>query len=267
VTTDGRNDDTPRSTVRVQLTEPRPRFEPVARRTISEEVRAAIASSIVNGTFGPGALLPSERALCEEFGVARTSVREAVHGLATLGLIEKRGNRSYVVERLPEVRLDADDGRKRQVRELFEVRQIVEVPIARLAACNATEQERAEIVRMAERFRPDMRLEEFRRCDREFHWAVAVACGNLTLAELYGKVLESLFRSDEFEGLLTARKNRGAVREVIRSASAAHRRIAAGILNGDWAEVVEAAEGHLDDVENRMISKMEWTPRANGVAQ
>jgi DNA-binding FadR family transcriptional regulator len=234
----------------------RPRFAQVARRTVSDEVREAIASTIRNGTLGPGVQLPSERALCEEFGVARTSVREAIQGLASLGLIEKRGNRSYVVEHLPAIRLDGHDARKRRVQELFEVRQIVEIPIARLAACHADDEERAEISQIAQRFSPDMDLDEFRQSDRDFHWAVARACGNPTLAELYGKVLESLFRSHEFEDLLSARKNRKAVREIIRSASEAHRRIAAGIAESDWAAVVDAAEGHLDDVENQMISKM-----------
>jgi GntR family transcriptional repressor for pyruvate dehydrogenase complex len=232
------------------------RFEPVARRTVAEEVREAIAARIISRELAPGAQLPSERSLCEQFGVARTSVREAIQGLVTLGMIERRGNRSYVVEHLPQVQLDGNDGRKVRVRELFEVRQVVEIPIARLAACRASDDARAQIVVLADSFDADMRLDDFRHRDREFHWAIAAACGNKTLAEVYGKVLDSLFESREFDELLGARSNRKVVREIIRNASDAHRAIARAISAGEWSETIEAAERHLDQVEDQMISRM-----------
>jgi GntR family transcriptional repressor for pyruvate dehydrogenase complex len=174
----------------------------------------------------------------------------------SIGLLERRGNGCFVAERLPNLRLDVTDSRKQRVRELFEVRQVVEVPIARLASCRASAEERAEIRRLAGMFSPSMTLEEFRELDRSFHLAVARASGNATLAELYAKVMESLFASQDFDELLSARSNRRAVREVIRTASSAHRRIATAITDGDWAEVVAAAEQHLDQVEDQMISKM-----------
>jgi DNA-binding FadR family transcriptional regulator len=231
------------------------RFEPIARRRVSEDVRLALVDSIRSGALRPGAQLPSERELCDQFAVARTSVREAVQGMVTLGLIEKRGNRSYVVEHLPAVNFDSDR-RKRRVRELFEVRQLVEVPIARIATGRATDAQREEIATLADGFTEGMPLDEFRRLDRAFHTAVARACGNEVLAELYNKVLDTLFHSGEFDELLNAKANRAAVREIIRGACKGHRAIARGIADGDWSIAVEAAERHLDDVEDQMISRM-----------
>jgi GntR family transcriptional repressor for pyruvate dehydrogenase complex len=233
-----------------------PRFDPIERKTVSAEIRNAIAASIHRREFLPGSQLPPERVLTQQFGVGRTSVREAIQSLVTLGLVEKRNNRTYVVEHLPSIMLDGGDRRKQRVRELFEVRQAVEIPIARLAACRATDEQRREIARIAGEFRDNMSLEEFRRLDRVFHWAVARGCGNATLAELYGKVLESLFDSAEFAELLSARSNRRVVREVIQSSSRAHRAIAESIQRSDWQAVMEAAEGHLADVESQMISRM-----------
>ncbi len=230
------------------------RFEPIARRTISEDIREALVESIRTGALQPGAQLPSERELCDQFGVARTSVREAVQGMVTLGLIEKRGNRSYVVEHLPAVNFS--DGRKRRVRELFEVRQIVEVPIARIATVRASAAQRDEIVGLAEQFSERLPLDEFRRLDRAFHTAVARACGNEVLAELHHKVLDTLFHSGDFDELLNAAENRAAVREVIQGACHAHRAIARAIAEGDATRAVEAAERHLEDVEDQMISRM-----------
>ena len=231
-------------------------FEPVERRTVAEGVREVIAARILSRELEPGSRLPSERALCEQFGVARTSVREAMQGLVSLGLIERRANRAYIVEHLPQVQLNGNDGRKRRVRELFEVRQVVEIPIARLAACRASDAERAHIAELAASFDADMALDDFRCLDREFHWAIALACGNATLAEVYGKVLASLFQSREFDELLGAQSNRRVVTEIITSATEAHRAIAQAIADGEWSVVIDAAEHHLDQVEDQMISKM-----------
>jgi GntR family transcriptional repressor for pyruvate dehydrogenase complex len=188
--------------------------------------------------------------------VARTSIREAIQGLHTLGLIERRGNRTYVVEQLPDFAIDGSDGRKRRVQELFEVRRVVEIPIAELAATRAGAGDVKDIKAMAARFNPRMSLAEFRPLDRQFHWTVARACGNDLLAELYGKVLESLFRSDEFESLLSATGNQRTVRHVIAQAFAAHRKISEAIATGDSRGAVTAAEEHLDEVEAEMVRHM-----------
>jgi GntR family transcriptional repressor for pyruvate dehydrogenase complex len=62
------------------------------------EVRERLIEAIRNGELIAGTALPAERVLCEQFNVARTSVREAIQGLATAGFIERRGNRAFVVE-------------------------------------------------------------------------------------------------------------------------------------------------------------------------
>ena len=237
------------------MTEATVRFEPISRRTISEEIRDVLVDKIRSGEMAPGAQLPSERELCDQFGVARTSVREAVQGLVTLGLLEKRGNRSHVVEHLPDVNFDHDK-RKRRVRELFEVRQVVEVPIARIASERASDEQRAEILALADGFTMDLSITEFRHRDRAFHTAIARACGNEVLAELHSKVLDTLFHSGEFDELLNADENRRAVRDLIRDACASHRAIARGIADGEMTDAVTAAEAHLDNVEHQMISKM-----------
>jgi GntR family transcriptional repressor for pyruvate dehydrogenase complex len=229
-------------------------FVPITRRTLSEEVREALLTSIRNGELAPGGPVPSERSLCEQFGVARTSVREAIQGLMSLGLVERRGNRTYVSELMPEVSLA--DTRKRSVAEIFEVRRLVEVPMAELAACRARDGQRDEIRQISRSFKSTMSLEEFRQADHRFHAAVAAACGNPSLAELYGKVLEALFESTDFDSLLSASANESVVRRVIRDASKAHRDIATSLCTGDVEAVRKAAEEHLNQVEALMVAQM-----------
>ena len=117
-------------------------FGPVERRTVSGGVRDRLLDAVRNGQLAPGGAVPSERSLCEQFGVARTSVREAIQGLVSAGVLERRGNRTQVAELLPAVRLESDD-RKAMVRQLFEVRRVIEPKMAGLTALRATATERA----------------------------------------------------------------------------------------------------------------------------
>ncbi|MEU0991482.1 FCD domain-containing protein [Streptomyces sp. NPDC005953] len=231
-------------------------FAPVSRTTVSEKVRDSLLESIRDGALAPGARFPAERTLCEQFGVARTSVREAVQGLVFLGCVIKRGNRFFVAENLPDVPLGGDDRRKRNISELFEVRQVTEVAIARLAALRASEAERAQIAALAAEFGPGLQLEEFRDLDRRFHLALARACGNPTLHELYRKALDAVFASEDFSSLLDAENNAAAVREVIAESSIAHVRIADAVTSGDPKAAALAAAEHLGEVEKHMIARM-----------
>jgi GntR family transcriptional regulator, transcriptional repressor for pyruvate dehydrogenase complex len=233
----------------------RHRFGPVERRTLAEEIRRQIQQQIFDGILPAGARLPSERQLCDEFGVARTSVREAIQGLISVGLLERRGNRVHVGEELPTVRPDGE-GRETQVHELFEVRRVIELPMTELAACRASDEERQELVDLADRFNPDLPIEEFRALDRAFHWAVARASHNPLLAEVYGKVLAALFDSEEWESMLTSERNAKAVRRIIESSCREHHEITAAIASGEAVRALEAVANHLDTVETRIVSQI-----------
>ncbi len=228
-------------------------FNPVTRQTVSAEIRQRLADAIHTGQLAPGTPLPAERVLCQEFGVARTSVREAIQGLVIAGYLERRGNRSVVAEQLPEVNFAGDD-RKALVTQLFEVRQVIEPAIVEFAAKRATETERDEIAALAATVTSD--LEEFREIDRKFHAALARACGNPLLNEVHAKALARLFGSGEFSSLLYAEVNRAEVRDIIESSMAAHRSIAEAVVKGHARKAVAAVVAHLDDVERRMVERL-----------
>jgi DNA-binding FadR family transcriptional regulator len=238
------------------MPEVRPRFEPIERQTVSEGIRDALLESIRSGALPPGSQLPSERSLCEQFGVARTSVREAIHGLVSIGAITKRANRPYVAEQLPGMELAGHADRKRHLEELVEVRRVVEVPIARLTAARADAAERAEIRTIARRLSPEMSLADFRRTARAFHVAVARACGNQTLAELYGKVLDAQFNSSVLDSLLDSSSNLWLVKQVIFDSSKTYNEIADAIFEGNADRAIAAVERHLSQVEQQLIARM-----------
>ena len=228
-------------------------FDPVTRRTISAEIRQQLADAIHSGQLAPGTPLPAERVLCQEFGVARTSVREAIQGLVIAGYLERRGNRSVVAEHLPDMNFTGDD-RKALVKQLFEVRQVIEPAIVELATRRATDLERSQIAALAARVTSD--LEEFREIDRRFHSALARACGNPLLHEVHAKALASLFGSGEFASLLYAEVNRAEVLDIIESSTVSHQAIAEALVKGYTRKAVAAVVAHLDDVERRMVERL-----------
>lgn len=231
-----------------------PDFEPISRETVSSQIRAQLLHRITTGELAPGAMMPSERDLAEGFRVARTSVREAMQGLVSMGAVERRGNRSYVSERLPEVVVGEESDRSTFVADLFETRRVLEVPMFALACERADDDDRDAVINLARRFDESLDISKFRQLDREFHTTIAARCGNPLLIELYGKVLDQLFRSSEFDVLLESEENRVEVEEIIRSASDAHRAIGLAFGAGDAAEVHRLTEQHLDSVEHAIVS-------------
>ncbi len=232
------------------------KFEPVARRTVSTQIREQLLQRITTGELPPGSRIPSERELSDQFQVARTSVREAIQGLLSLGVIERRGNRTCVAEHLPEVSVERGDHRKTFVKELFETRRVLEAPIFALATERADDAARDAVAAIMLRFDDDLEIDDFRRLDREFHTTIASQCGNPLLIELYGKVLDQLFRSHDFDALLSDEHNRPEVRRIVARAIADHRRIADAFTMGDPGAMADAAVRHIDGIEHSMVDDL-----------
>ena len=81
-------------------------FKPVARQRVHEAVATQLRDAILDGRFGPGDKLPAERELAEEFGVNRTSIREAIKILEGLRLVAVRQGNGATVRPLIEGSLD-----------------------------------------------------------------------------------------------------------------------------------------------------------------
>lgn len=232
-------------------------FEPITRETVSSQIRSQLLERITTGDLAPGAMMPSERDLSERFEVARTSVREAMQGLVSVGAVERRGNRSYVAERLPDVVVVDGGERESFVAELFETRRVLEVPMIALACRRADEDARRTILELSRRFDESLDISTFRRLDRQFHMTIAGHCGNPLLIELYGKVLDQLFRSSEFDAMLASESNRTEVKQIIAASSDAHRAIGRAFTVGDAEEVRRLSEHHLDSVEHAFVRDLE----------
>jgi GntR family transcriptional repressor for pyruvate dehydrogenase complex len=226
-------------------------FEPFERVTVSERVRDEIYTRIVSGEIAPGTQLAAERELAQQFGVARTSIREAIQGLVALGMIERRGNRSFVVEQIPGTELPNADGGRQSMRALIEARQVLELALFELAASRATTRERNEALEVARRPAPPS-VEEFVLMDREFHAGIAGACGNPVLLEVYGRVLETLAQADISAELILGIGEGEDPEPAITKAANDHRVIADAFVGRDVPAMLTAVEEHLGPIQGRV---------------
>ena len=220
-------------------------------RRLTEEIARDLADAISSGTVQPGDFLPTEQALGEKYGASRTAVREALAVLATRGMIEPMHGRGSRV--LPRHRWRLLDQLIRLVREdlrvdgsLFELRRILEIEAAGLAAERATpEQLRA----LSDAWQAGWRAatespEEWTAHDRAFHHAMAQATGNVLLPE----VMESIAMLIRATALSTVREP-GAV----ATGNEDHERILKHIQARDPSGAREAMRQHLLGVEKRFL--------------
>jgi GntR family transcriptional regulator, transcriptional repressor for pyruvate dehydrogenase complex len=114
-----------------------------ARPKLTEVVAQQLLEAI--SVLPEGARVPSERELTRELGVGRSTLREALHGLALLGEIEIRhGQGVFVAKHSSDAReLAALTAAITQgvTRDLLEARKVIEVEVARLAGQRRTESE------------------------------------------------------------------------------------------------------------------------------
>jgi GntR family transcriptional regulator, transcriptional repressor for pyruvate dehydrogenase complex len=154
-------------------------------------VAAAIAAEIADGRLQEGDRLPTEKVLGARFGVSRSVVREAIAGLRSDGVVRSRqGLGAFVVSprESATLRIDADLTTDRMVfRNVFELRAILEIKAAALAALRADDEQRARISEALNRMRTaESWLEDGVTADLDFHRCVAAASGNPYIATVVG---------------------------------------------------------------------------------
>jgi GntR family transcriptional repressor for pyruvate dehydrogenase complex len=173
------------------------RIQPVRRLKLSDSVAAELERMILRGDYEIGGRLPSERELADQFGVGRSSMREALRLVEASGLLRIDHGRGVFVaatkKRPPtgdfELRVIDDV----TVPELFEVRLAMEGESAGLAARRLTPPEADELQRIvAAAAEPSVGDEDFVTHDARVHRAIATASKNKLLLQIFESI-EPLF--------------------------------------------------------------------------
>ncbi|WP_461208397.1 FadR/GntR family transcriptional regulator [Desulfocurvus sp. DL9XJH121] len=218
---------------------------PVGRTAFSRAVER-IRSLVRSGEIAPGGRLPSERYLAEEFGVARSSVREAIRTLADQGVIEsRRGAGTFLVD-LPQSEILARLTRglanhRSRMSQVFGFRRLLEPQLVREAVKNATPEQRARLwAALGRQERVMAQGGSGRQEDRELHRLIAEATGNPIAVEAV-RTLARMFDEPRAQHLESRERDRVSLE--------GHRRMLQAFDAGDADGAAQEMVRHLSEME------------------
>jgi GntR family transcriptional regulator, transcriptional repressor for pyruvate dehydrogenase complex len=214
---------------------------------VSEETVQIIIELIRSGDFVPGDQLPSERQLARELKVSRTSIREALRRLEAIGLVEIQQGRGTFVKNpsidviqstlIPSLITDS-----KTIEKLFELRQIIEVESAALAAQRITQRQLEDLQYWLDEMDIQVRRKDWKGAifaDVEFHRLIIVATGNEILVRLIDNLVDLLREM---------RVSTGMFAELYPHTLADHGQILANLRASDSLAAKVSMQNHLNHV-------------------
>lgn len=233
--------------------QPQQIFRSIDKTERVQLVRDQLEEAIASGAFRPGARLPAERELVEQFGVSRVSVREALRSLEALGLIEMiRGRGSFVAG-------DVVQQQERNVRqwlaahhheivELMKVRGAIEALGAEEAALRQDlprlKALEAAHARFVDAVASGAGLRDIVELDVQFHDSLAAASGSSLTIELTRQLNARVSEARRLTMMPTGRP---------RSSAAEHGRIVRAVLSGNSSAAGAAMRKHVNWVQEAFI--------------
>lgn len=215
------------------------------------QISNVLISCIKNGQFAPGEMIPSERDLSKQFGVSRSSIREALIALEITGWIEIRtGNGVYVNNPLPDQPM-AQSEEEFSLESLLKARQIFECTNAELAALNGSTEQRKKLAAITQSLTQlNINNDEFLQADRDFHLTISEMTGNEVLHDMMAYLWEKR-SSRRFVRL----ERHYSESDFAREMNADHQAITEAILAGDAPAARAAMQGHLQHVYDQLFDR------------
>lgn len=215
---------------------------------------AQLRELLLNGDYAPGDKLPPERSMVDQFGVGRSSIREALRMLEAENLVRTvHGVGVLVVDSQSEpVNEEADQSGLRSlllegstVLELLEARRGLEETSAGLAATRLTPQDEKVLREMAAQFEQVESAEDYVALDVEFHLAIARAAKNRILLRLTEDIRQGLVGFSSRGIQMRGRRER---------ATAEHKAIMEAIVARRPGAAKAAMLKHLEESERDLLA-------------
>lgn len=240
----------------------------IHNRRLYQQIADQLRAMIERGEYPQGSYLPAERELSQQFGVSRTSLREALIALEVVGLVKVRVGDGVMVVAKPssiatatQSQLDPELGMRWELDpeldagpadfdaevppfSLLQARRLVEPETAALAAEHATEEQLAGIREaLAENIDDNRKASTTHPGDRLLHVRIADASGNpayaLLIRHLLGHKYGAMFQ--RLQSLYTTK-------DMPRRSEREHEAIVEAICARDPAAARKAMRNHLDSV-------------------
>lgn len=164
-------------------------FHTISRPKLVDDVVNQLQKKLSDGEIQQGSKIPTEPELMEQFGVGRSTVREAVRVLVHAGLLEKKqGFGTYLTSNSGIQEPLSNRLRRAEILEVYEVRKMLELEISKLAAERRDDNDLANM-----RSALDQRLQALQKRDMDayinadisFHLSIAKASKNSVAADLF----------------------------------------------------------------------------------
>ncbi|MEX6702289.1 FadR/GntR family transcriptional regulator [Peribacillus frigoritolerans] len=227
-------------------------FNPVSSKKLYVQIYNQILSSILSGEFKIGDKLPAERELCEQFGVSRAPVRQALSALELNGFIYSRqGEGVYIQSNQPQ----SEDSKSDHVldsispEDIIDARMNIEPLIIKFAAERATDEDIQElhtiINKMEEETNAGIYVPE---TDEALHFGIAKATHN----ELFIKIISDIISSMKQQEMWQFIRDRTVTRPDYRDVNfREHQLLIKAIEEHNQEEAVKLMTSHMQNLYNR----------------
>lgn len=214
-------------------------------KTITQQIIEEISSLIKKGHLQPGDKLPSEKELREQYDVGRSSVREALHALVALGILDPQAGKGYYVR--DDYSLPIDNSlifdlvvEEEDFFDMVEIREVIEQQIGVMAIQRATDEDIARVkVAVKEMNKAMERGDDLINYTTQVHVELARASHNSTAVRIMELLLPLIVQKAEQAHIPPKRD----VRE--------HERLANAFLVGDIGKMKKEVVQHLDYLRER----------------
>jgi DNA-binding GntR family transcriptional regulator len=187
-----------------------------------------IRRRILDGRLAPGSSIDQEE-IAAELGLSTTPVREALRRLESERLVVGRAHRDTIVAPLP----------MEVVENVYQVRQAMDPLAASLAATNASDQQRADMLAVLESGEPGIDDAAARvHYNRSVHRCIYSACGNEILVELLDSMWDVTDRYQRIAMLKTGKA-------IIDIDSSEHVRIIEAVVNRRSSDAANLMQSHV----------------------
>ncbi|MDY0131867.1 MAG: FadR/GntR family transcriptional regulator [Desulforegulaceae bacterium] len=211
-----------------------------------EKIAADIEEQISSSKLMPGDKISSERRLASHYNVSRNTVREAIKTLVEKNvLLTRPGSGNFVSENAAQIisRIleKSVKNSKKRLKEIIELRKIIEPGIAFLAAEKINEKQIIELEKIIKDQKEAVNSKTtYSKLDENFHKIIAKASSNSVLLSLYEK-LGNIIAETRGEELITP--------ERIKNSIILHKNILEALKNKDSKKVWALMAEHLEEIE------------------
>lgn len=227
-------------------------FDPVKPLKGYELVKEQLKARIAAGEFAPGEKLASVVDLAAAFGVGRSTIREALSALKAIGWVEiRQGGGTFVSAELPPNAAESPNSvplfaNAKSIRELLEVRKILETGCAALAARNRSEEDLQSIAEQLAKMESSLADEaKGEEADVSFHLKLAAATHNSLLVSMMESLSQRLHDTMRESRQLWFYGEKGEPKRLLRE----HSDIYEAVRSRDETKAFEAMMTHLRKVE------------------